>query len=64
MSEDFNYYLVLKRFWQNLGLNAEDISKFKQYDFEIINEMMILEEQYQNKEVNKNQSKLNYGNRK
>lgn len=63
-SEDYNYYLTLKRFWQNLGLNAQKVLNLKVYDFETLNEMMILEEQYQNKETNKYQNKLNYGNRK
>ena len=59
MSKDFDQYLILKRFWTNLGLSYNEILKLKRYDFEVLNSIMMLETQNEEKMINKHQINKN-----
>jgi len=53
LSEELGAFFLLRRFWQNLGMSASDVRSLSHYDFEFLNESMSIEEQYQNKETEK-----------
>ena len=50
MSEKLGEYLMLKRFWTNLGMNQEDIRALPHYEFEVLNEIMLLEDKQHHKD--------------
>jgi len=53
ISEDLGFYLTLKKFWQNLGISYQDIQTLPHTMFETLSEIMMIEEQYQEKETKK-----------
>ncbi len=53
ISEDLGFYLILKKFWQNLGISYQDIQTLPHTMFETLNDIMTIEEQFQEKEIKK-----------
>ena len=59
ISEDLGFYLTLKRFWQNLGMRYQEVQSLPQNMIETLNDIMILEEKFNEKEMKKRYSENN-----
>ena len=57
MTEELNDYFILKRFWEKLGMTKNDIEKLTFNKFEMLNQIMIIEDQHEQKEIKKAQKK-------
>ena len=55
-SEELSMYYLLKKFWNNLGMTHNDIQSLPSYTYEILSTIMSLEEQYQQRNLEKGQS--------
>ena len=42
---------MMKRFWQNLGMNMNDVKNLTNYEYEMFLHIMLLEEQNQQKRL-------------
>ena len=48
---------MLKKYWQNLGMTYDDIKVLPHYTFEMLNEIMLIEEKNQQKEIENQQKR-------
>ena len=55
-SEELGMYFLMKRFWNNLGMNYDDIQSLPSYTYEMLSNIMSIEEQYQQRTLEKGQS--------
>jgi len=46
----------MKKFWNNLGMSYDDIQSLPAYTFEMLSNIMSIEEQYQQRSLEKGQS--------
>lgn len=53
ISEDLGFYLTLKKFWQNLGIDYKDLRNLPYIMVETLSNIMMIEEQYQDREIKK-----------
>jgi hypothetical protein len=50
---------MIKRFWQNLGISYQEIQTLPQCTIETLSEIMMIEEQYNDRETKKTYGKNN-----
>lgn len=53
ISEDLGFYLNLKKFWQQLGINYQTLQTLPQHMVEMLKDIMMIEEQFQERETKK-----------
>ena len=60
ISEDLGFYLLLKKFWQNLGISRKEMSTLPNVMVEMFTDIMMIEEQFETKKRGEQSTKRKF----